>query len=100
MRNAGEVLVVTSNQPGVVWRKDFTNKTLNTRRTQARETLVVASNQGFIGFIWFFFAFLMLSHLTASTKTEPGVEIDPESVLTKGLGGVVCYRALPVTLDQ
>ncbi len=60
MRNAGEVLVVTSNQPGVVWRKDFTKETLNTRRTQARrtqarETLVVASNQGFIGFFLVFF---------------------------------------------
>jgi len=55
MRNAGEVLVVTSNQPGAVWRKDFTHETLNTRRTQARETLVVASNQGFIGVFWFFF---------------------------------------------
>jgi len=91
MRNAGEVLVVTSNQPGVVWRKDFTKETLNTRRTQARETLVVASNQGFIGvFFGVFPPFLMLLDLTASKKTWPGVEIEPESVLTKGLGWVVC----------
>jgi len=32
----------------------------------------------------------MLLDLTASTKTWPGVEIEPECVLTKGLGWVVC----------
>ena len=83
--------MVTSNQLDVVRRQGFRQNSLNTRWTQACETLVVASNQGFIGFFFGVFPpFLMLLDLTASKKTWPGVEIEPESVLTKGLGWVVC----------
>lgn len=62
----------------------------------------MASNQLLIGLFFFevFSAFFDASEFDSKSEDLAGVEIDFESVSTKGLGWAVFYRALLVTYDQ